>query len=237
MSTVSETGTPLFIYVLDLFGTGAFAFSGALRVVDRRPDFVGMLILAAATAIGGGMFRDIALNRSPVALSDIGYPIVIIASVCTTFFFPGSVFRHRELFKYFDAVGLGAFSAFTAQIAWGMQLNPLALIMIAAFSGCAGGVVRDLIVQKPTIILDTDLYITPVIVGSIGLMVAMTLGCGPLIAAIIAFTLTAGLRIASIIWDVRLPRVLWVHCDPPESQAAVEDIQNKNPPENNERVS
>ncbi len=224
----AETGTPMFIYVLDLFGTGAFAFSGALRVVDRRPDFVSMLILAAATAIGGGMFRDVALNRDPVALNDIGYPLVIIASMCITFFYPGLIFRRRELFRYFDAIGLGAFSAFTAQIAWGMHLNPLAIIMISAFSGCAGGVVRDVMVQKPTIILDNDLYITPVMLGCVGLMIASALGAGELPAAVIAFVLTAGLRIATLIWDIRLPRVLWVHATAPASRSDLDDPPPKN---------
>lgn len=223
----SETQVPLFITILDLFGTGAFAFSGALRVVDRRPDFVGMLVLAAATAIGGGMFRDIALNRDPVAFHNIGYPIVIIISVCVTFFFPVSIFRHRELFKYFDAVGLGALSAFTAQIAWEMQLNPLAVIMLAAFSSCAGGVVRDVMIQKPTIILETDFYITPVVLGSVGLMIAASLGANEIVAAATAFLLTVVMRISSIVWDLRLPRVFWIHGDTVVEQAEIEYKQSQ----------
>ncbi|MDR1492513.1 MAG: trimeric intracellular cation channel family protein [Planctomycetaceae bacterium] len=213
MTFLSEQQTPLFIYVLDLFGTGAFAFSGALRVVDRRPDFVGMLILAIATAIGGGIFRDTVLNRDPVALTNIGYPLVILFSTFVTFFFPASVLRRATLFKYFDAVGLGAFTAFTSQTAWNMQLNPFALITIAGCSGCAGGVIRDVTVQKPTIILDNDLYVTPVILGSLGFMIVSSLGGNHIAAAIIAFLLTTGLRIVSIIWNVRLPRVLWVNTE------------------------
>ncbi|MDR1383445.1 MAG: trimeric intracellular cation channel family protein [Planctomycetaceae bacterium] len=210
MILTSEQQTPLFIFVLDLFGTGAFAFSGALRVVDRRPDFVGMLILATATAIGGGIFRDVVLNRDPVALTNIGYPLVILFSTFVTFFFPVSILRHTTLFKYFDAIGLGAFTAFTAQIAWNMHLNPFALITIAGFSGCAGGVIRDVTVQKPTIVLDNDLYVTPAVLGSLGFMIVSSLGGNHNIAAIIAFFLTTGLRIASVIWDIRLPRILLV---------------------------
>ncbi|MDR1957577.1 MAG: trimeric intracellular cation channel family protein [Planctomycetaceae bacterium] len=214
--------TQIYIYILDLIGTGAFAFSGALRVVDRRPDFVGMLILAAATAIGGGMFRDMALNRSPVALHDIGYPLVILACVCITFFFPVWILRRRELFKYFDAVGLGAFSVFTTLAAWKAGLNPFALIMIAGFSSCIGGVVRDVIIQKPTIILDNDLYITPMVLGCIGFMATTSLGACEPVASATAFFVTVGLRIASMIWDIRLPRVLWVHTDFPSSPPPTE---------------
>jgi len=213
MPLSSEQETPFFIYILDLFGTGAFAFSGALRVVDRRPDFVGMLILATATAIGGGIFRDVVLNRDPVALHNIGYPLVILFSTFVTFFFPASVLKRTTLFKYFDAVGLGAFTAFTAQIAWNMQLNPFALITLAGISGCAGGVIRDVIVQKPTIILENDLYVTPAVLGSLGLMIVLLLEGNHYFAAAVAFFATTGLRTASIIWDIRLPRLLWVHTE------------------------
>ena len=40
------------IYALDLLGIASFAFSGALRAIRRRPDLVGITILAGATAIG-----------------------------------------------------------------------------------------------------------------------------------------------------------------------------------------
>ena len=40
------------IYILDLVGTASFAFSGALRVFHKKPDIVGMTVLAGATAIG-----------------------------------------------------------------------------------------------------------------------------------------------------------------------------------------
>ena len=46
------------LYAVDLAGVAGFALSGALRAIDRRPDFVGMLILACCTAMGGGAVRD-----------------------------------------------------------------------------------------------------------------------------------------------------------------------------------
>ena len=40
------------LHAIDLFGTASFAFSGALRAIDRRPDFVGMVILAGSHGRG-----------------------------------------------------------------------------------------------------------------------------------------------------------------------------------------
>ena len=76
------------LHAIDLFGTASFAFSGALRAIDRRPDFVGMVILAGATAVGGGVLRDLILQRQTFILTNGEYPLVIVLGAVVTFLFP-----------------------------------------------------------------------------------------------------------------------------------------------------
>ena len=203
------------VYALDLFGTASFAFSGALRVLDRKPDIVGMLILAAATAIGGSILRDAILGRAPIVFTDQGYPLVILLSVLITFFFPVSMLKNAHLFQYFDAVGFGIFSAITANYAWGIvHYHPLSVVLIATLCGCAGGIVRDLIIQKPTVVLSNELYLTPVVLGVVGLiLVRHFIGFGEITGFFTAFIITITIRIGAIIYDWRLPRVFYVHTD------------------------
>lgn len=197
------------IYAIDLFGTASFAFSGALRVMDRRPDFIGMLILAAATAAGGSVLRDVILNRDVMMLRDWGYPLVILGSVILTFLFPRELRRRESVFKYFDAIGLGVFSAMTASITWNTPgINPLSVLYIATIAGCAGGVVRDLVIRKETLVLSNELYVTPVMMGAASLMLAQRLGASSTTAFVIAMFVTTGLRLAAIRFDWRLPRIL-----------------------------
>jgi uncharacterized membrane protein YeiH len=199
------------IYAIDLFGTASFAFSGALRVMDRKPDFVGMLILAGATAGGGSVLRDTILNRDVLMLRDWGYPLVILLSVVLTFFFPHQFSRRESVFKYFDAVGLGVFSAITASVTWNTPgINPLSVLYIATITGCAGGVVRDLIIRKETLVLSNELYVTPVMLGAAALMISQSLGVSPTAAFVIAMIVTSVIRLAAIRLDWRLPRVLSV---------------------------
>ena len=106
------------VRVIDLLGTAAFAFSGALRAVDRKPDLVGMLILATVTAVGGSTLRDVLLRRDPVFLRDSAYAVAIVLPALVVFFFPRAVLRREGIFKYFDAVGLGVFSAMTAAVTY-----------------------------------------------------------------------------------------------------------------------
>jgi uncharacterized membrane protein YeiH len=196
------------IHVVDLLGTASFALSGALRAADRRPDFVGMLILAASTAVGGGILRDVVLKRDIVFLQDMGYPLVIVLSVTAVFLFPLHLIRRERVFRYFDAIGLGVFSASTAAVTWHTPgVNPLSVLFVATATGCAGGVVRDLMIHKPTLVMANELYVTPAILGAAALMVAERLGAGPLATFAAAMIVTTTLRMLAIRFEWRLPRI------------------------------
>ena len=54
--------------LFDIIGTLAFAVSGALVGLSRRMDIFGISVLALATAVGGGMIRDVLAQRMPVVL-------------------------------------------------------------------------------------------------------------------------------------------------------------------------
>ncbi len=43
-----------FLYVLDLLGVGVFAVSGALAAGRKSLDLLGVVVIAAVTAVGGG---------------------------------------------------------------------------------------------------------------------------------------------------------------------------------------
>jgi uncharacterized membrane protein YeiH len=199
------------LYAIDLFGTASFAFSGALRAIDREPDFIGMLILAGATAAGGSVLRDTILNRDVLMLRDWGYPLVILFSVLVTFLFPRELLRRESILKYFDAIGLGIFSAITASVTWNTPgINPLSVLYIATITGCAGGVVRDLIIRKETLVLSNELYVTPVMLGAAALMLVQRLGASPTAAFVVAMVVATSIRLAAIRFDWRLPRILSV---------------------------
>lgn len=206
------------IYVIDLFGTASFAFSGAIRVVDKRPDFVGMLILASATAVGGSVVRDCILNRDVLLLRDWGYPLAILFATLMTFLFPASVVRRQSIFKYSDAIGIGIFSAITASVAWETtpHITPLAILLIACITGCAGGVIRDLMVGKTTLVLSNELYVTPIIFAAAGLMTVQSLGGNTLAGFFTALIVATGIRLLAIRFNWRLPR-LFDHAQLPDS--------------------
>jgi len=195
------------IHVLDLVGTASFAFSGALRALHHRPDFIGLTVLAGATAIGGGVFRDVVLNRDVTMLGDLTYPVVILAAALVAFVAAGWLKRHETFFKYFDAVGLGVFSGIGASIAWAEGFNPLSILFIAAITGAGGGVIRDVLLSEVPLVLYREVYVTAVLLGAMGLMVARELGANELAGFLIAMVVTTGVRMLAIHYNWSLPRI------------------------------
>ena len=68
------------MYWLDLFGTFAFAVSGAMLGVRCHLDLLGALVLATLTGVGGGIIRDALLGVTPPgAIHDETYLLVCLA--------------------------------------------------------------------------------------------------------------------------------------------------------------
>ena len=75
------------MYALDLFGTMIFAITGAVRGVRHRLDFLGVIVLACTVGTGGGIFRDLMLGATPVAIfQSESYLIVCVISAIAVFF-------------------------------------------------------------------------------------------------------------------------------------------------------
>ena len=83
-------------YMFDMIGTVAFAVSGALVGVSRKMDIFGMAVLALATAIGGGVIRDVLLGYFPPnSLRNVVYVTVVLVVTFIVFAIYNSRYRCR----------------------------------------------------------------------------------------------------------------------------------------------
>jgi len=197
----------MLLYVLDLIGVAVFAVSGALAAGRRSLDLLGVIVLAAVTAVGGGTIRDVLLSRHPIFwLADATYLTVIVAAALVTVAYTRWRPPPSAALQVADALGLALFSIVGAQVAESMALPVASSILLGAVTGTAGGAVRDVLTTEiPLILRRGNLYASAAIAGTATYFALQAAGVtrGP--ASLMGMGVCAGLRFASIWWGLQLP--------------------------------
>jgi uncharacterized membrane protein YeiH len=151
----------MILYYLDLVGVAVFATSGVLAARSRGLDLLGIIVIAAITAIGGGTLRDLLLNRHPIFwITDAHYLLVIIASALLTVGYVRVGPLPGNALLVADALGLALFALSGAQVAEAALCPPIIVVLMGTMTGVAGGILRDVITAQVPLILRRDIYAT-----------------------------------------------------------------------------
>ena len=135
------TTEPALLVSLDLAGTFTYALNGGLTAVRAaRLDIVGVVTVAMASGLGGGIIRDILLGALPPAtFSDWRYLAVAAAGGLAAFALSSQLVRLATLITVLDAAGLGLFAVTGASKALGLGLGAAPAVILGAVSGVGGG--------------------------------------------------------------------------------------------------
>jgi len=159
---------------LELVGVFVAALSGGLAAVRKEFDLFGVLVLAWATGLGGGMLRDVLIGATPpVGIADWSYIVTALLAGLAVLLFHPRVARNRRAVVVLDACALGVFVLLGTMKALGMGAGITASVVVGLLTGIGGGILRDILVSEvPLVLADRRLYAIPALVGA-GLTAAL----------------------------------------------------------------
>ena len=206
---VDTSQIDFFVYILDLFGTMAFAVTGAFKAIEHKADIVGIIILATITGLAGGTIRDVVFGKTlPNSLIDPTYVIITVISAIVLFLLYSKMKKHWNVFLKFDAVGLGVFTVIGATFAYNLfGMNFLIIVLSGMLTGIGGGILRDVFVNQTPIVFVKELYASASFIGAIVFYFTLLITNEVYAATILGIILTTGLRLVAMKYNWNLPRV------------------------------
>jgi uncharacterized membrane protein YeiH len=187
----------------------AFAISGFMTGIRKNLDLMGIFVLSFLSANGGGVIRDLLVDRTPAIMSStipFWLTAVSIAGAIAFRLQNGAV-EQRRIFVVSDAIGLAAFGIHGALIGIDAGLHWFGVITLSFLTATGGGMIRDMLVNEVPMVLHEDFY------GSVALLLALAVyglhqagEVGPL-SLIAVFVAGVALRLYARKRGWRLPKV------------------------------
>ncbi|MEM1053068.1 MAG: trimeric intracellular cation channel family protein [Pseudomonadota bacterium] len=157
---------------LDIAGIAVFALSGALVAARERQTFVTMGFFALVTGVGGGTVRDLLIDAPVFWMQDPWAATVCLLTALIVWFTPVR-WWDGKLLDYADALGLAAYAVLGSAKALAYGIPPLPAALMGVITGCVGGVIRDVVANRPSIIIRPELYVTAAALSAAITVVAM----------------------------------------------------------------
>ncbi len=204
--------TDRLLFAADLAGTLLFAIEGATTAITGNLDLLGLIVLACATALGGGILRDLLMGDVPPAsLRDWRYFAVAFAGAISVFFL--NQFMQAippTLIMVLDAAGLAFFAIAGTEKALNFKMHPFIAVLMGTITGVGGGTIRDLFLARVPRVLQADVYATAALIGSACMVVGLKLKLSPVQAATVGGAICFLLRVVSVWMHWNLPHVVRV---------------------------
>jgi uncharacterized membrane protein YeiH len=184
-------------------GTALFAATGAMAAARRNHDIVTFVFFAAITGLGGGTLRDLLLSQ-PIVWVHAPSHLLTAVGVGALVWLIGFRERAARLLLWPDALGLAAFAVLGADKALTLHFGPAVAVLMGVLTATAGGIIRDITANEPSVLLSREIYITAALVGA-AVYVTAEPWAGAALASLAGFLAGAGLRIAAMVFGWRLP--------------------------------
>jgi len=213
---------------ISLIAATTNAFNGAL--LARRPDHykhftvVGVVILAYAGGIGGGIIRDVLINKVPSPLQNPWYLIACtLAAALALYIDYASAQRFKDgLFQFMTAFTLPWYAIVGAQAALGAHLGYAAAVLIGIIATTAGRWIIDVACNVvPKQLVRGEFFITAAALTGIAYVLCdQVFGLAVIPSTVIAFFVGFSFRLLSQYFG-------WEEWEPWEPEPLTEGEKNR----------
>ncbi len=170
----------LFIFLLEIVGTIAFASSGAMLGIRKNMDIFGVNVLGITTAVGGGCVRDLLLGIHPPKMFQnfayVGTAILTSCLLFVVFFIKKELLestfleRYERVMSALDAVGLGIFTVMGIRTAMDLEGSHFdhwfLLVFVGVATGIGGGMMRDVMAGETPFVFIKHVYACAALIGA-----------------------------------------------------------------------
>jgi len=198
------------LHILYIIAITAEAMTAALSAGRRNMDWVGVCMIAWVTALGGGTIRNILLGHYPMTwVSHPEYLVITAGAALFAALIASFMRRLKMLFLYLDALGLVVFTIIGCQLAEEMHLPVIIILLSGMITGCAGGVLRDVLCNDIPLLFRKEVYASVAIVTG-GVYLGMeAMGSSTQWATLVASVIGLILRLLAIRYEWQMPKFVY----------------------------
>lgn len=198
---------PNFAFIIEILGTISFAMSGSFAAMQKRFDPFGVIIIAFVTSVGGGTVRDLLLDVPVFWMHDLLSVSLILCTAIFTMIFKLLEKNFQVTLFIFDSFGLGLFTIIGVQKGLSADLHPAIGIVLGTITGCFGGIIRDILLNRIPLIFRKEIYATAAIGGGIAYILLKNYGgLTEEINQIITILLIVGIRTLAVKYQWQIPK-------------------------------
>jgi uncharacterized membrane protein YeiH len=153
------------IYFADLLGTFAFCITGIIGSIHHKIDVIGAFFLALATAMGGGIIRDMVLGVPSSTFNSQHHLATVITGVVFTYVFIDKIQNRYNVFICLDALGLAVFTVIGVEKAILLDVHFFGAILAGTLTAVGGGIIRDTLIGEIPFIFHKEVYAMSSLLG------------------------------------------------------------------------
>ena len=193
------------LQIIEILGTLAFAISGIRHAAARHYDWFGGFVCGIAVAIGGGTLRDVMLNATPFWMTSPMYILCTLMAQFIVIVFARSLKRLDNAWFAFDTLGLALFTIAGLQKTLDYGHPIWVAIIMGCITGSAGGVLRDVLLNKIPVIFRKEIYAMASVCGGVLYWIMISLHVSVALSAIAKFLFIVVIRFLAVKYHISLP--------------------------------